>query len=161
MPKLQFTLHDTGGRKSERGRWSILFNLPKPVVLFFASLSDYDQVGLDEKKTNALFESLDCFEDTMERHLYNIPFVLIFTKKDLFEKKFDKLPFNNYFPEWKGTTRAEAYQFFEDMYLKRLSVNPSRQYRVLFVNTTDLKDDFLEQLSKAIIVLRLTQAAWM
>jgi hypothetical protein len=49
--------------------------------------------------------------------------VFLFTKKDLFEKKFSKIPLGKCFPDFLGSTVQESSEFFLDMFKNKIPKN--------------------------------------
>jgi len=58
---VKFKLVDVGGQKNERKKWENAFKGVN-VVLFVASLGDYDQLMYEDDTTNRMLESLQLFD---------------------------------------------------------------------------------------------------
>ncbi|KAG2382283.1 hypothetical protein C9374_005485 [Naegleria lovaniensis] len=78
---------DTGGQRSERKKWSLV--MPNTVmVFFFVALSDMNVTLYEDNHQNRFFESLLLFEKICkEIDLSHTPFILFFTKADIYKKK--------------------------------------------------------------------------
>jgi len=99
---LHWKLSDTGGQRSERPKWVHVLNTVH-VVFFIVSLSEFDQMLVEDNQQNRLQESLVLFESLCNcRWLKNVPIVIFFNKVDLFVDKFGKVPFQKYFPRYSG-----------------------------------------------------------
>jgi len=135
IENLRFVLHDVGGQRNERRKWINLFD-GVTAVLFVIAISEYDQVCFEDEKTNRIVESLEVFDETFNKNVFlATPIILFLNKRDLFEKKFGKVPIDNYFSEWKGTTKEQAYDFFREKFVNRL-----KNKRDVFTHVTNATD---------------------
>jgi len=104
MPNSDRTIQfvDVGGQRSERRKWIHCFE-DVTCILFFASLSEYDQKLLEENSVPRILESLKLFKDIANsKYLRNTPVILFLNKVDLFEKKIQRVPLNVMFPTYNG-----------------------------------------------------------
>ncbi|KAF0981099.1 hypothetical protein FDP41_012887 [Naegleria fowleri] len=78
---------DTGGQRSEQKKWSLV--MPNSfVVFYFVALSDINVTLYEDVQQNRFFSSLLLFEKVCkEVDLANVPFILFFTKADIYKKK--------------------------------------------------------------------------
>eukprot|EP00475_Leptophrys_vorax_P025208 TRINITY_DN3524_c0_g1_i1.p1 TRINITY_DN3524_c0_g1~~TRINITY_DN3524_c0_g1_i1.p1 ORF type:complete len:363 (+),score=107.54 TRINITY_DN3524_c0_g1_i1:234-1322(+) len=135
IENLRFTLHDVGGQRSERRKWLNMFD-GVTAVLYVIAISEYDMVCFEDEKTNRIVESLEVFDETFnKKNFLTTPIILFLNKRDLFEKKFPKVPIETYFPEWKGSTKEQAYDFFREKFVNRLQVK-----RDVFTHVTNATD---------------------
>lgn len=134
VENLRFALHDVGGQRNERRKWIQMFD-GVTAVIFITAISEYDQVCWEDEGTNRMIESLNVFEQTFTMHFQATPIILFLNKRDLFDKKFVKVPLENFFPDWNGGTKEEAYDFFKDKFLDRLS-----RKRDVFSHVTNATD---------------------
>ena len=68
-------------------------------------MNEYDQKLAEEETTNRMSEALKLFKDITNYPCFadgDTAIVLFLNKKDLFEKKIQKVPLNVYFKEYKG-----------------------------------------------------------
>lgn len=82
---------DAGGQRHKRPKGAEWVEIFKSVdaVLFVASLSCYDQVTEEDRKTNQLQEALDYMDFIVaDEHLATKPKILFLNKTDLFRVKF-------------------------------------------------------------------------
>jgi guanine nucleotide-binding protein G(i) subunit alpha len=99
-----FSIVDVGGQRSERRKWIHCFEAVTAII-FFASLSEYDQKLSEEETTNRMSEALKLFKDIANYKSFvekEVAIILFLNKKDLFEKKLQKVPLNVYFKDYTG-----------------------------------------------------------
>eukprot|EP01084_Bolivina_argentea_P019815 36842_1 len=83
----EFHIFDVGGQKSERKKWIHCFNEVKALI-FVISLNCYNQRMFEDLETNAMVDSLELFDETINNKLFNRTDVILFlNKKDLFMQK--------------------------------------------------------------------------
>lgn len=104
--KAKFRVIDVGGQRMERPKWNLTGEIT--AVLFVCSLIEYDQVLREDLKQNRLKESLNLFDIACNRRYVDNPIILFLNKKDLFEKKINKVDLNVCFPTYKGGLNYEA-----------------------------------------------------
>lgn len=89
-----FQIIQVGGHKSQREDWKQYYGRASAVI-FVASLSCYDEWMIEDRNKNKMTDQLELFREIVnEKQLKNVPIILLFTKKDLFMKKFifEKVP---------------------------------------------------------------------
>eukprot|EP00475_Leptophrys_vorax_P027236 TRINITY_DN3882_c0_g1_i6.p1 TRINITY_DN3882_c0_g1~~TRINITY_DN3882_c0_g1_i6.p1 ORF type:complete len:357 (-),score=92.76 TRINITY_DN3882_c0_g1_i6:90-1160(-) len=119
IDKLKFQLCDVGGQRNERKKWMHMFD-GVTAVLFVTAISEYDQFCFEDEMTLRTIESLEVFEQIFTQNFISTPIILFLNKKDLFDKKFHKVPLKNFFPDFTGETLEEGYDFFKEKYIARL-----------------------------------------
>ena len=124
---LDFRVFDVGGQRNERKKWIHHFDNVS-VVIFVASLSEYDQKLIEDESVNRMVESLELFDEICNSpHFTHTAFVLFLNKVDLFEKKLLEVSLSTCFPEFVGPDSLEpAYEFISSKYLA-LNRDKSRQ----------------------------------
>jgi GTPase SAR1 family protein len=147
MKDIKFRLHDNGGQRCERRKWIHAFE-KATVVTVVVAISDYDEVCFEDSSTNRLQESLDIFSYSVNcRLLYHTYFLLVFTKIDLFEKKFSQVPLKKYFPDFAGSTLEDGYEFIKNKFLQTIESRGGstevREVSVHFVNGIDAESSNL------------------
>ena len=129
MDKLRIHMFDVGGQRSERKKWIHCFENVTS-IFFIVSLSEYDQVLLEDENQNRMAESLVLFESIVNsRWFLQSSFILFLNKIDLFKKKLKKNPLEKYFPEYKGGDDfSKAAKFvlwrFKQMNRQNLEIYP-------------------------------------
>lgn len=112
----QITLVDVGGQKDKRKKWIRIFDRCS-LILFVASLNEYDMVLEEDPTKNRMNESLELFDGIRSmRWFENTPIVLFLNKKDLFEKKIKHSPPT--FPDYKGgNDPKKAIEYFKNLFV--------------------------------------------
>eukprot|EP00475_Leptophrys_vorax_P029516 TRINITY_DN43431_c0_g1_i6.p1 TRINITY_DN43431_c0_g1~~TRINITY_DN43431_c0_g1_i6.p1 ORF type:complete len:318 (+),score=85.70 TRINITY_DN43431_c0_g1_i6:845-1798(+) len=114
FPGIQFVVIDAGDDKEELN--NILADTNS--VVFVASLSEYDEISLDDNSTNCAVKAMSLYEEVLKLEtVKNLPVALFLNKKDVFEEKIKRIPLSNYFPEYKGRDLGEILR--EKSYWKR------------------------------------------
>ena len=84
---LVFHMFDVGGQRSERKKWIHCFD-NVDCVLFVVAMSEYDQMLVEDRCVNRMHESLSLFEEIVNNEFFSeMPFIVFFNKKDLFDQK--------------------------------------------------------------------------
>ena len=84
---LVFHMFDVGGQRSERKKWIHCFD-NVDCVLFVVAMSEYDQMLVEDRCVNRMHESLNLFEEIANNEFFSeMPFIVFFNKKDLFDQK--------------------------------------------------------------------------
>jgi len=130
----KFKMIDVGGQRSERRKWMHVFD-DVTAIIFITSLSEYNQVLLEDETVNRMHESLELFEEICQcSYFTDTPLVIFFNKEDLFRSKLEeKIDLKQCFPEYKGKLEFdEAYKYIEEKFLEK-NQNPQR---VIFPHPT-------------------------
>lgn len=102
IDKLNITMYDVGGQRSERKKWIHCFE-DVTSVIFVVALSEYDQVLLEDSTQNRMAESLILFDSIVNSKWFlNSSIILFLNKIDLFRDKLKRSPLEKYFPEYAG-----------------------------------------------------------
>ncbi|KAI8901317.1 guanine nucleotide binding protein, alpha subunit [Globomyces pollinis-pini] len=115
IEKLTFHFYDVSGLKHHRKHWIAYFEDVLTIV-FVVSLSSYDQVMVEDMKTNRMNDAIDLFDQMVNHPLLAKPDMMIFyNKKDLFDKKIKQSPLKNYFPDYNGREYSvdDGYNYFK------------------------------------------------
>ena len=110
---------DTGGQRSERGKWVRVFPQVTCAV-FVVSLSEYDQVLVEASDQNRMQESLNLFDAVCNSKWFvSTPIVLLLNKVDHFAEKIRRTPISRYFPEYQGGEDFEStVRYVTDVFLQ-------------------------------------------
>ena len=96
-------MFDVGGQRSERKKWIHCFD-NVDCVLFVVAMSEYDQMLAEDRSVNRMQESLNLFEDIVNNEFFaEMPFIVFFNKKDLFEEKVRDKSIRVAFPTYQVT----------------------------------------------------------
>uniref|UniRef100_H2Z8W8 Uncharacterized protein n=1 Tax=Ciona savignyi TaxID=51511 RepID=H2Z8W8_CIOSA len=103
IKRIPFRFFDVGGQRGQRQKWLKCFE-DVTSILFLASSSEFDQVLMEDRKTNRLQESLDIFQLIVNnRYFINVSIILFLNKSDLLEEKVKQgVLLTNYFPDFEG-----------------------------------------------------------
>jgi len=135
--KIKFSLVDVGGQRSERRKWMHCFE-NVTAVIFCAALSEYDLKLYEEETTNRMHESLKLFKDICNTKWFvETAIVLFLNKKDLFEKKIQKIPLTVCFEDYKGGSDFQSTsQYITDQFLAQNN-NPKKLIYVHLTTATN------------------------
>lgn len=103
-----FLFVDVGGQRSQRQKWFKCFD-EVTSILFLVSSSEFDQVLLEDRKTNRLEESRDIFDTIINNRIFtNVSIILFLNKSDLLEKKVGnpETDIRWYFPQFSGNSHS-------------------------------------------------------
>jgi GTPase SAR1 family protein len=116
--ELRFRMFDVGGQRSERRKWIHCFD-SVTVVIFCASLSEYDQVLREDASTNRMQESLLLFDEIVNSPWFRrVPVVLFLNKIDLFNEKIALVPLSVCFGNYTGkNTPDEAKEYIRQRFV--------------------------------------------
>ncbi|KAJ3271558.1 hypothetical protein HDV01_006520 [Terramyces sp. JEL0728] len=106
---------DVSGLLHHRKVWLNYFDNVNS-VLFVISLAAYDQVLVEDEKTNRMVDSIELFHELVEEKLLAKPqFILFMNKKDLYEQKVKKSKIVKYFPDYEGKAGSvsQGINFFK------------------------------------------------
>jgi len=114
---VKMNIVDVGGQRSERRKWIHCFD-KVTAITYFVSLSDYDQVLIEDSKTNRMLESLKLFQEICKIPLFvNSPIILFLNKMDIFDQKIKKYNITTAFPEYTGKQNfEEAIEYIVKMF---------------------------------------------
>lgn len=90
IEKVPFRFVDVGGQRSQRQKWFQCFDSVTS-ILFFVSTSEFDQVLLEDRRTNRLIESLNIFDTIINNRVFiEVSMILFLNKMDLLKEKLEK-----------------------------------------------------------------------
>uniref|UniRef100_A0A6A7G3I8 Guanine nucleotide-binding protein subunit alpha n=1 Tax=Hirondellea gigas TaxID=1518452 RepID=A0A6A7G3I8_9CRUS len=104
-----FHVFDVGGQRNERKKWMHCFE-NVTAVAFVASISEFDQVLIEDGETNRLIESLNVFEGVMQNKWFDETAIILFlNKKDLLLEKLGAgVRLADSFPAYKGDNSFDS-----------------------------------------------------
>eukprot|EP01102_Stenamoeba_stenopodia_P014914 TRINITY_DN5028_c0_g1_i1.p1 TRINITY_DN5028_c0_g1~~TRINITY_DN5028_c0_g1_i1.p1 ORF type:complete len:358 (+),score=91.20 TRINITY_DN5028_c0_g1_i1:180-1253(+) len=142
MNEVNVSLVDVGGQRTERRKWIHCFD-DVTAVIFCASLSEYDQVLMEDHSVNRMTESLTLFEQTVNiKWFVNSSFVLFLNKSDLFEQKIKKTPLKVCFKDYEDEPNnfEAGIKFIEGKYMdKNKSGRPVYTHVTCATSTENMK----------------------
>uniref|UniRef100_A0A667IM00 G protein subunit alpha 12 n=1 Tax=Lynx canadensis TaxID=61383 RepID=A0A667IM00_LYNCA len=102
IKKIPFKMVDVGGQRSQRQKWFQCFD-GITSILFMVSSSEYDQVLMEDRRTNRLLEAMSIFETIVNNKLFfNVSMILFLNKTDLLVEKVKTVSIKKHFPDFKG-----------------------------------------------------------
>lgn len=116
---LNFRLIDVGGQRTERRKWIHCFQGVTAVV-FVSSLSEFDQVLMEDEQTNRMQESLLLFEEICNCKWFRDTSVILFLNKvDLFEEKLRRgADLRVCFPDYNGRDSTAAKEYITQRFVE-------------------------------------------
>lgn len=141
-----FTVIDVGGRKAERRKWINLFSRAN-MIIYCASLVDYDLALEDDTSVNGMVESLNVFESVVNlTYFQDTPLLLFLNKKDLLSKKVKAVSLSEKFPDYKGPddNPHEVVGHIKSKFLHKIKdkSRPVKVHIICATNTRDVKKAF-------------------
>lgn len=123
---LKLHIYDVGGQRSERKKWIHCFD-NVTLIIFCVSLSEYDQLLLEDQGQNRFQESLVLYDNVVNSRWFARTSVVLFLNKiDLFAEKIKKVPLETYFPDYTGgqdINKAAKYILWRFVQLNRANLN--------------------------------------
>ncbi|VDD88913.1 unnamed protein product [Enterobius vermicularis] len=120
IQKIPFRFIDVGGQRSQRQKWFQCFE-DIMSILFMVASCEYDQVILEDRRTNRVVESRSIFETIVNNKSFaNVSVILFMNKSDLLEKKVPKSDIRQYFADFTGDHRSvrDVQYFLVDKFEK-------------------------------------------
>ncbi|XP_032728670.1 guanine nucleotide-binding protein subunit alpha-12 isoform X1 [Lontra canadensis] len=141
IKKIPFKMVDVGGQRSQRQKWFQCFD-GITSILFMVSSSEFDQVLMEDRRTNRLVESMNIFETIVNNKLFfNVSIILFLNKMDLLVEKVKTVSIKKHFPDFKGDPhRLEDVQRFLVQGFDRKRRNRSRPLFHHFTTAIDTEN---------------------
>ncbi|CAG5135507.1 unnamed protein product [Candidula unifasciata] len=141
-----FMFIDVGGQRSQRQKWFQCFE-GITSILFLTSASEFDQVLMEDRKTNRLAESCNIFETIVNnRSFMSVSIILFLNKMDLLSEKVAKVKISDYFPEFQGDPHNldEVKRFLCNMFdsRRRERSKPLFHHFTTAIDTENIKHVF-------------------
>lgn len=140
-----FLFVDVGGQRSQRQKWFQCFDSVTS-ILFLVSSSEFDQVLLEDRKTNRLEESRDIFDTIVNNRIFEkVSIILFLNKFDLLERKVanPETDIRWYFPQFSGNSHSihDVKMFILAMFtgVKRDPAKPLYHHFTTAVDTENIK----------------------
>ncbi|KAJ8879864.1 hypothetical protein PR048_020481 [Dryococelus australis] len=142
---IPFQFVDVGGQRSQRQKWFQCFDSVTS-ILFLVSSSEFDQVLLEDRRTNRLEESRNIFDTIVNNRVFqNVSIILFLNKTDLLAEKVNskETDVRLYFPEFSGDPHnlRDVQEFVLDMFVavKRDRKKPLFHHFTTAVDTENIK----------------------
>ncbi|KDR09357.1 guanine nucleotide-binding protein subunit alpha homolog [Zootermopsis nevadensis] len=142
---IPFQFVDVGGQRSQRQKWFQCFDSVTS-ILFLVSSSEYDQVLLEDRRTNRLEESRNIFDTIVNNLVFRgVSIILFLNKTDLLVEKIRSgiSDVRAYFPQFTGDPRnlSDVQAFIVTMFtsVKRDPRKPLFHHFTTAVDTENIK----------------------
>ncbi|KAJ8251128.1 hypothetical protein GJAV_G00217590 [Gymnothorax javanicus] len=141
IKKIPFKMVDVGGQRSQRQKWFQCFD-GITSILFMVSSSEYDQVLMEDRRTNRLVESMNIFETIVNNKLFsNVSIILFLNKMDLLVEKVRTVSIRKHFSDFKGDPhRLEDVQAYLVQCFNRRRRNRSKPLFHHFTTAIDTEN---------------------
>ncbi|KAI8848760.1 guanine nucleotide binding protein, alpha subunit [Chytridium lagenaria] len=145
VEQVTIRIFDVGGQRSERKKWAPYFD-DCSAIIFVSAISAYDQSCFEDNTTNRITESLTLFSSICNHPLFRSTSMILFLNKiDLFRKKLQTIPIQNYFPQYTGPNTYEpASEFFASRFMALNKYSEKKIY-IHFTWATDTKTNSDQQ----------------
>jgi len=176
IDRVPFLFVDVGGQRTQRQKWFQCFESVTS-ILFMASSSEFDQVILEDRRTNRLEESRNIFDTIINNRIFErISVILFFNKIDLLVQKVHHSDISQYFPEfrdinavkevspdfkgnWRDVEDVKKFLFYYFVTAKRSGSKPLYHHFTVAVDTKnirivfkDVKDTILKKNLDALLL---------
>ncbi|XP_067670717.1 guanine nucleotide-binding protein subunit alpha-12-like [Haliotis asinina] len=143
---IPFMFIDVGGQRSQRQKWFQCFE-GITSILFLASSSEFDQVLMEDRKTNRLIESCNIFETIINNKSFcNVSIILFLNKMDLLTEKVKHVSIKEYVSEFQGDPHsiADVKAFLLNMFdsRRRERSKPLFHHFTTAIDTENIKHVF-------------------
>ncbi|CAL8271762.1 unnamed protein product [Boreogadus saida] len=143
IKKIPFKMVDVGGQRSQRQKWFQCFD-GITSILFMVSSSEYDQVLMEDRRTNRLVESMNIFETIVNNKLFlHVSIILFLNKTDLLVDKIRTVDIRKTFPEFRGDPRrledVQAFLVTSFSRKRRNRVRPLFHHFTTAVDTENIR----------------------
>jgi len=109
IDNVPFLFVDVGGQRTQRQKWFQCFESVTS-ILFMASTSEYDQVLLEDRRTNRVQESRNIFDTIINNRIFErISVILFLNKIDLLVQKVHHSDIHHYFPEFEDIEKVAKH----------------------------------------------------
>ncbi|KAK9977972.1 hypothetical protein ABG768_019751 [Culter alburnus] len=141
IKKIPFKMVDVGGQRSQRQKWFQCFD-GITSILFMVSSSEFDQVLMEDRRTNRLVESMNIFETIVNNKLFsNVSIILFLNKMDLLVEKVRKVSICKHFSDFRGDPhRLEDVQAYLVQCFNRKRRNRSKPLFHHFTTAIDTEN---------------------
>ncbi|KAE9396831.1 G-alpha-domain-containing protein [Gymnopus androsaceus JB14] len=135
---LTYRLLDVGGQRSERKKWIHSFENVTALV-FFAKLTEYDQMLYEDESVNRMQETLTLFDSICNSKWFvKTTIILFLNETDIFAEKLPRSPLGEYFPDYKsGNNYDAACEYLLHRFVSLNQNTATKQIHVHYTCTTD------------------------
>ncbi|XP_013396545.1 guanine nucleotide-binding protein G(o) subunit alpha isoform X1 [Lingula anatina] len=159
---LNYRVIDVAGQKSQRNKWIHFFE-GVTAVIFFVSLSGFNEMLEEDSTMNNLRDSLQTFQEmTHNQYLTKTDVMLFLNKHDLFMEKMKRFRLAETFPEFRGhNTPDDALGFIKDEFYRRAPPGKSLYTHVSCAINVDLMKTIIENVLQILVDINLRRTGLM
>ena len=130
-------MFDVGGQRSERKKWIHCFE-NVTAIIFLAAISEYDSTLIEDENVNRMLEALTLFDTICNSRWFQKTSIILFLNKtDIFKEKVERVPIEDFFPDYRGGPDYElGCQYFRERF-EALNQSTSKQLYTHFTCATD------------------------
>ncbi|BES95917.1 protein alpha subunit [Nesidiocoris tenuis] len=140
---IPFRFVDVGGQRSQRQKWFQCFDSVTS-ILFLVSSSEFDQVLVEDRKTNRLEESRNIFDTIVNNLIFRgVSIILFLNKTDLLAEKLKsgETSIRWFFPDYSGDEKKLAdVQTFLLEYFRSVKRDPKKPLFYHFTTAVDTEN---------------------
>nr|AJQ81034.1 G protein alpha subunit 12 [Lygus hesperus] len=140
---IPFRFVDVGGQRSQRQKWFQCFDSVTS-ILFLVSSSEFDQVLVEDRKTNRLEESRNIFDTIVNNLIFRgVSIILFLNKTDLLESKLKsgETSIRWFFPDFAGNEKElKDVQDFLLEYFRSAKRDPKKSLFYHFTTAVDTEN---------------------
>ncbi|KAJ7217520.1 G-protein alpha subunit-domain-containing protein [Mycena rebaudengoi] len=138
---------DVGAQSSDRRKWIHCFQ-DVTSILFFASLSGYDQCLIYDSNVTQMQDAMTMWDSICNSQWFkHTSLMLLLTKDDIFQKKIKTSEIRTFFPDFVGESgnAAQGRDYFKKRFGRLAQKNGGSKNREIYVHvmTTDTDTDVL------------------
>ncbi len=134
---MTYRMFDVGGQRSERKKWIHCFE-NVTAIIFLAAISEYDSNLIEDESVNRMIEALTIFDTVCNSRWFQKTSIILFLNKtDIFKEKIERVPIEDYFPDYQGGPDYElGCQYFKERF-EVLNQSTKKQIYTHFTCATD------------------------
>jgi guanine nucleotide-binding protein subunit alpha-12 len=176
IDRVPFLFVDVGGQRTQRQKWFQCFESVTS-ILFMASTSEFDQVLLEDRKTNRLQEARTIFDTIINNSIFErIAVILFLNKVDILKEKVTRSNIGEYIEEfgdieavcrlckdfrgdWTDLEDVKKFVLFYFLSARRNSSKPLYHHFTVAIDTNnirivfkDVKDSILKKNLDALLL---------
>ncbi|KAF7350056.1 hypothetical protein MVEN_01307300 [Mycena venus] len=150
---------DVGGQKSERRKWIHCFQ-DVTSILFFVSLSGYDQCLVEDRDANQMQDAMTIWDSICHSQWFkHTSIMLLLTKDDIFQEKIKTSDIRTFFPDFDGEpgNAVQGRDYFKRRFGRLAQkAGQSKEREIYIFTTTTTNPDILRVVMSAVedIVVR-------
>ncbi|XP_064629902.1 G protein alpha i subunit-like isoform X2 [Lineus longissimus] len=157
---LDYRVIDVAGQKNQRKKWIHFFE-GVTAVIFFASLSGFDETLEEDHNLNNLQDSLQIFSEVSQNEfLDKTDIVMFLNKHDVLLSKLKKKSIKGCFPDYEGDNTPEAcIKYIKDEFLRKSPQGKHIYTHVTTATNIELMKTIIQDVLHIIVEINLRKAS--